>query len=42
MKLADSWEYKSFCVSGDAYEVCSDGTHAIVRAGRQKKEKVTT
>ncbi len=41
MKLAACEAYKSFCASGDAYEVCSDGTPAAARAGRPKKEKVT-
>ncbi len=42
MKLAACEAYKSFCASGDVYEVCSDGTPAVSRAGRPKKEKVTT
>ncbi len=42
MKLANCETYKSFCVSGDAYEVCSDGTPAGSRAGRQKTAMVTT
>ena len=41
MKLADCEEYKSFCASGDAYEVCSDGTPAVARAGRPKQDKVS-
>ena len=42
MKLADCAEYKSFCASVDAYEVCSNGTPSLARAGRPpKKEKVT-
>ena len=40
MKLAACEEYKSFCASVDAYEVRSDGTPALSRAGRPKKEKV--
>jgi hypothetical protein len=41
MKLADCEAYKSFCASGDAYEVCSDGTPAVARAGRPRKDKAS-
>ena len=41
MKLVACEEYKRFSASGDAYEVCSNGTPALATAGRPKKEKVT-